>query len=245
MAHDLAAKAHEHGAAVLAGLPGEAVGEPVVRALHLTAALDVLAEEAVAIAHAVAVAGDALVGHGVEEARGEAAQATVAKARVDLLAADVLEAGSQLLDALGDEVTDAKVDQVVVEQGTEQELEGEVVDLLGALGVGLREEGTTLVGDELGEREVALLARQLLEGGAVAVHAGLAVLLDEVFRALENLGGSHCLAPQYGRQERWVRAGARGRLPRPAVAWGRPWAAPSVLCGRREAHAALPAIRKE
>ena len=92
VAHDLPAKADEHGAAVLAGLPGEAVGEPVVRALDLTAALDVLAEEAVAVAHAVAVAGNALVRHGVEEARGKTAEAAVAETRVDLLAAELLEA---------------------------------------------------------------------------------------------------------------------------------------------------------
>ena len=51
-------------------------------------------EEAVAVAHAVAVAGDALVGHGVKEAGGETAEATVAEARVGLLAADGLEVGA-------------------------------------------------------------------------------------------------------------------------------------------------------
>ena len=91
VADDLRAKADLHGAGVLAGLPREAVGQPVVGALHLAAALDVLAEETVAVAHAVAVARDALVGHGVEEARSQAAQAAVAQARVDLLAAELVQ----------------------------------------------------------------------------------------------------------------------------------------------------------
>ena len=219
VADDLPAKAHEHGAAVLAGLPGEPAREPVVGALDLAAALDVLAEEAVAVAHAVAVAGHALVGHGVEEARGEAPQAAVAQARVDLLAAEGLEVGAHGLDALGDHVANAEVDQVVVEQGAEKELEGEVVDLLGALGVGLGEDRAALVGDELRQREEAVVVGKLLEGSAVAGQAGLAVLLDEVLLVLEDRG---VVSQSYSLHRGDEHSGARA-------------------CPRREASRLLPA----
>ena len=134
------------------------------------------------------------MGHGVEEARGQAAQATVAEAGVDLLAAEGVEVGAHLLDALRDEVADAEVDQIVVKQGTEEELEGEVVDLLGSLGVGLREDGATLVGDELGEGVEALVVGKALEGRAVARDARLAVLLDKVLLVLKNLVVSQSLS---------------------------------------------------
>ena len=234
VADDLAAKAHEHGGAVLARLPGEAVGEPVVRTLDLAAALDVLAEEAIAIPHAVAVAGHALVRHGVEEARGQTTQTAVAEAGVDLLAAEALKARAHRLDAGGDHVADAKVDQVVVEQGAEKELEGEVIDLLGALGVGLGEDRATLVGDELGEGEVALVVGKLLEGGAVAREARLTVLLDEVLLVLEDLG---VVVQNYSLHRGDTYSGrtgapAPGGVADPPAGWGRPWAAPVSLLRR-------------
>ena len=233
VAHDLAAKAHQHRAAVLAGLPGESVGEPVVGTLDLTAALDVLAEEAVAVAHAVAVAGDALVGHGVEEARGQAAQAAVAQARVDLLAANLLEVGAHGLDALGHEVADAEVDQIVVEQRADEELEGEVVDLLLVLGVGARLDGARLARDELGQDVELLLAAALLELGAVLRHAGLAILLDEVLLVLKDLLGSQNISSDRATRT-WGHAagtprGGRRRLPAPSGMGPPGWAAPLSL----------------
>ena len=86
VAHHVAAELHGDGTGGLAGLPGIAVLEPGVGLLDLTAVLDLLTEEAVAIAHAVAVAGDALLGHGVEEAGGQTTEAAVAQAGVALVA---------------------------------------------------------------------------------------------------------------------------------------------------------------
>ena len=91
VAHDLAAEAHRDGALELADLPREAIAEPVVRLLDLASALDLLAEEAIAVAHAIAVAGDAESCHGVEEAGRKTAEAAVAEARVGFLGAEGLK----------------------------------------------------------------------------------------------------------------------------------------------------------
>ena len=69
---------------------------------------DFLLEEAVAVAHAVAVAGDALVGHGVEEARGEATQAAVAERRIALVLLERLEVRTELFEGFGHEVVHAE-----------------------------------------------------------------------------------------------------------------------------------------
>ena len=84
---------------------------------------DLLLEEAVAIAHAVAVASDALVRHGVEEAGGEAAQAAIAERRIGLVLLERVEVAPKLGQAVLHKVTDAKIQQVVIEQATDQELD--------------------------------------------------------------------------------------------------------------------------
>ncbi len=72
MADDVTTKADRDGTLGLADLPGVGVLQPVVGLLDLAAVLDLLTEQAVAVAHAVAKALDALVGHGVKEAGGKA-----------------------------------------------------------------------------------------------------------------------------------------------------------------------------
>ena len=79
-------KLNGHGLVLTADLPGIAVGEPLVGGLDLAAVDDLLLKQAVAVAHAVAVAGHAVVRHRGEEARGQTAQAAVAEAGIDLLA---------------------------------------------------------------------------------------------------------------------------------------------------------------
>ena len=51
--------------------------------------------------------------HGIEEAGGETAKAAVADRRVGFLALDLIEVAAHVSDRLGDEVADAKVEQVV------------------------------------------------------------------------------------------------------------------------------------
>ena len=120
---DMAAEADADGLVRAAHLPGVAVGEPFVGGLVLGAVHDLLLEEAVAIAHAVAVARDALVRHGVEEAGGEAAQAAIAERRIGLVLLERVEVAPKLGQAVLHKVMDAKVQQVVIEQTTDQELD--------------------------------------------------------------------------------------------------------------------------
>lgn len=67
-------------------LPGRAEGEPVLRVLHLVALLaDLLLEDAVVVADAVARRGDVLRGERVQVARRESPQSAVAQGSVLLL----------------------------------------------------------------------------------------------------------------------------------------------------------------
>ena len=62
---NMATKLNGHGLVLTADLPGIAVGEPLVGSLDLAAVNDFLLKQAVAVAHAVAVAGNALGCHGI------------------------------------------------------------------------------------------------------------------------------------------------------------------------------------
>ena len=85
---NMATKLNGHGLVLTTDLPGIAVGEPLVGGLDLAAVDDLLLKQAVAVAHAVAVAGNALGCHGIQEARGQTTQATVAQGRIGLLVLD-------------------------------------------------------------------------------------------------------------------------------------------------------------
>ena len=62
---NMATKLDGHGLVLTTDLPGIAVGEPLVGGLDLAAVDDLLLKQAVAVAHAVAVAGNALGCHGI------------------------------------------------------------------------------------------------------------------------------------------------------------------------------------
>ena len=85
---NMATKLDGHGLVLTTDLPGIAVGEPLVGGLDLAAVNDLLLKQTVAVAHAVAVAGNALGCHGIQEACGQTAQATVAQSRIGLLVLD-------------------------------------------------------------------------------------------------------------------------------------------------------------
>ena len=61
--------------------------------------------------------------HGVEEAGGEAAQAAIAERRIGLVLLERVEVAPKLGQAVLHKVMDAKVQQVVIEQTTDQELD--------------------------------------------------------------------------------------------------------------------------
>ena len=85
------------------------------------------------VVEAHAVAGQAQRGDGIQEARGQAAQAAVAERRLDLELLDLIE-----VVARGDElalnlVIDAEVDHIVDEQLADQKLGRDVVELFLAI----------------------------------------------------------------------------------------------------------------
>ena len=111
--------------------PGIAVGQPVLRRLMLPAVRDHLAEQPMLVADAVAVGGQSDRGHGLHEAGGKATQAAVAERRVRFLGADVGEIDAESSQSVAGGFGQAEVGQPVHEQAADQELDGQIVDLLG------------------------------------------------------------------------------------------------------------------
>ena len=152
---DAATKLNGHGLVLTTDLPRIAVGEPLVGGLDLAAVDDLLLKQAVAVAHAVAVASNALGCHGIQEARGQTAQAAVAQCWIGLLVLNDGQVKAHVVERLGDHVAHAKVEQVVVEQAADQKLDREVIHALFALGgctgVTLGGNGAGLLGHELGQ----------------------------------------------------------------------------------------------
>ena len=186
-----ATKLDGHGLVLTTDLPGIAVGEPLVGSLDLAAVNDLLLKQAVAVAHAVAVAGDALGCHRIQEARGQTAQATVAQCRIGLLVLDDGQVEAHIVERLGDHVAHAKVEQVVVEQAADQKLDREVVHALFALGggagVALGGNGASLLGHELGQGVKTIKVAGGLDALAANAHDGIAIELGKLLLVVEDL----------------------------------------------------------
>ena len=98
--HETAAEVDRHGVPLGRDLPGVAVGQPLVRHLHLLAVYDALAEEAVLVADGAADGGEVQGRHGVQEAGGQTAQAAVAQRGFRLLVEHLAQGEAQLLEGL-------------------------------------------------------------------------------------------------------------------------------------------------
>ena len=187
----MATKLDGHGLILTTDLPGIAVGEPLVGGLDLAAVDDLLLKQSVAVAHAVAVAGNALGCHGIQEACGQTAQATVAQSRIGLLVLDDGQVEAHVVERLGDHVAHAKVKQVVVEQAADQKLDREVVHALLALGGGagvtLGGNGAGLLGHELGQGVKAVEVAGGLDALAADAHNGIAIELGKLLLVVEDL----------------------------------------------------------
>ena len=187
---NMATKLDGHGLVLTTDLPGIAVGEPLVGGLDLAAVDDLLLKQAVAVTHAVAVAGNALGCHGIQEACGKTAQATVAQSRIGLLVLDDGQVKSHVVERLGDHVAHAKVEQVVVEQAANQKLDREVVRALFALGRGagvtLGGNGAGLLGHELGQGVKAIEVAGGLDALAADAHDGIAIELGKLLLVVED-----------------------------------------------------------
>ena len=191
IALNVATKLNGHGLVLTTDLPGIAVGEPLVGGLDLAAVDDLLLKQAVAVAHAVAIAGNALGCHGIQEARCQTAQATVAQRRIGLLVLDDGQVKAHVVERLGDHVAHAKVEQIVVEQAADQKLDREVVHALLALGgdagVTLGGNGACLLGHELGQGVKAVEVAGGLDALATDAHDGIAIELGKLLLVVEDL----------------------------------------------------------
>jgi hypothetical protein len=111
-------------------LPGVAELEPLVGALHLVPADDVLAEDPELVADAVAHPRVAVGGHGVEEAGREPAETAVAQPRVRLELDERVEVHARSAQPLARGVQQPGRNEVVSQRPAEEVLGGEVVRAL-------------------------------------------------------------------------------------------------------------------
>ena len=109
--------------------------QPVLGLLDLPAVLEGLPEQPVVVADAVAVRGQAHGRHGVEEAGGETAEASVAERGIGLVGEQRAAIDAEALDDFSQPFVEPQVGDGVLEQPADEELHGEVVDPLAVLGV--------------------------------------------------------------------------------------------------------------
>ena len=132
---DRAVDADVHRLRGAVDLPRVGPAEPVVGALDLAAALDLLAEDPVLVPQAVPDRRDREGGHRVDEAGGEPAEAAVAEPGVGLLLVEPVEVHALPPHLLAHERLDEEVEEVVGRRPADEELHRQVIDLLGVLAV--------------------------------------------------------------------------------------------------------------
>lgn len=110
--------------------------KPVIRLLHLVAIHDVLLEDTIAVAQAVAPRREVETRQTVQEASRQPAQASISQGSIVLLVNDVLNTEAQVRESGLRNILLADIQHGVVESPAHEELEGEVVDTL-AVGKGL------------------------------------------------------------------------------------------------------------
>jgi hypothetical protein len=115
------------GDALARELPRRTVFQPGVGPLDLPAALDALREHAELVADAVAEAGQAQRGHGVEEARGQAAQTAVAQRGIGLQRRQVFQAGGACRGPLSGAFGERQRIQRVAHRAAHQEFHRQVI----------------------------------------------------------------------------------------------------------------------
>ena len=126
----VAAELDIHGLVRLAVLPCKAVAQPVVGNLDLIAADNLLLEEPVLIADRAAMPRETMRRQRVNEARRKATEAAVAETCVRLCLVRIREVQLEVPEDFLQSLLNAEVDKVGFQEATEQELNGEVVDLL-------------------------------------------------------------------------------------------------------------------
>ena len=109
------------------------LAEPLVGDGLLLIVDKALTEQAVVVVEAHAVAGQAQCGDGIQEARGQTAQTTVAERRLDLKLLNLIEVVARGGELVLNLAIDTEVDHVVDEQLADQEFGGDVIKLFLAI----------------------------------------------------------------------------------------------------------------
>ncbi|OPZ04772.1 MAG: hypothetical protein BWZ09_01577 [Alphaproteobacteria bacterium ADurb.BinA305] len=131
----VAAEADAHADLGAGELPRVAVREPVVGHLDLLPVDDLLAEHAVVVADAVAEAGHAERGHGVEKAGGEATEAAVAERGVGLELGQAVGVDVEQAQRLAHRAGEFEGEHGVAQAAADEELHRQVIDALDVLRV--------------------------------------------------------------------------------------------------------------
>ncbi|MNM91888.1 hypothetical protein D3C81_1041990 [compost metagenome] len=111
-------------------LPWIAEVQPGFGVLLLPAFRDDLLEQSVLVADAVAVGRDVERRHALHEARGQAAEAAIAKCGVGFQQADAFQVDIQFRQCLASHLQQSEIAQVVDQQAADEEFQREVVDPL-------------------------------------------------------------------------------------------------------------------
>ena len=131
---------------VLAGMqPHIAHFEPVIREFHLPAVDDLLAEDAELISDGEAGHGIIQTGRCVHIARGQTAQAAVAKSGIRLKRAEAFQAEAEIMQDLPCRFQQAHVVQVVAQARADQKFHRHIIDLLALLCTRLLNKRTAVV----------------------------------------------------------------------------------------------------
>mmetsp|Transcript_18912 Transcript_18912/g.48505 ORF Transcript_18912/g.48505 Transcript_18912/m.48505 type:complete len:250 (+) Transcript_18912:2436-3185(+) len=184
----MAIKAHRISHILARHLKAVLLRQPVVRHLHLTAVDDLLLEETIVVADAVAPQRQVLRRARVQEARSETAQTAVAKGRVLLVVVELFHLEAQLLQGLLVVVLDVKVRERVLHIAADEVLRRQVVAALRILllevriGVVQRLDEAVPNGEGRG-----LVARLLSEVEARAPQVVLNVLHQGLLDALRGV----------------------------------------------------------
>ena len=131
---------------VLAGMqPHIAHFEPVIREFHLPAVDNLLAEDAELISDGEAGHGIIQTGRCVHIARGQTAQAAVAKSGIRLKRAEAFQAEAEIMQDLPCRFQQAHVVQVVAQARADQKFHRHIIDLLALLCTRLLNKRTAVV----------------------------------------------------------------------------------------------------
>ena len=116
--------------------PGEARREPLLRQLNLPPIAQLLAEDSVVVANAVAIRRDLQRRHALHEAGGESAEAAIAESGIGLEGAQLVEINAELTERDTRGLGESEVAKRIHQLPSNEELEREVVDALRAVRVG-------------------------------------------------------------------------------------------------------------